>query len=271
MVTAVTRRHYGLSALSRWRGPPEAPRRPSPATRPAPSVQRSGPTGADPSTAPVPSALLLAIGPTTGPYETDVGHGRRADEFDASVVVGQGTEIVQGSLAPAQQDRHDHEVQLVDQRRAEVLPDGGGTPADEDVLVTGRLGGGTEGGLDPSVDEVEGRSPLEFEVVPPSIWSGSRGWWVSTKTGWWKGGSSPHQPVHSLSPQGPRTGPNMFRPMMVAPTPEARFEKYPSSSPSSPPSWPIILLPLRVAKIQSWSRVPPMPIGWSSSWWGPAA
>jgi hypothetical protein len=32
------------------------------------------------------------------------------------------------------------------------------------------------------------------KVVPPSISSGSRGWWVSTNTAWWNGGSSPHQP-----------------------------------------------------------------------------
>ena len=63
-------------------------------------------------------------------------------------------------------------------------------------------------------------SVTKWNVVPPSISTGSRGWCVSTKTGPWYGGSGPHQPrqspVHS-----PRIGPNMLRPMMVAP--EARI------------------------------------------------
>jgi len=48
-------------------------------------------------------------------------------------------------------------------------------------------------------------SVTKEKVVPPRISTGSRAWWVRTKTGAWKGGSSPHQPV----PWGvvaPRTG-----------------------------------------------------------------
>jgi len=71
-----------------------------------------------------------------------------------------------------------------------------------------------------------------------------------------KRGLFSHQPVHSLSPHGPRTGPNMFRPIIVAPTPVPRSEKKSSSSPSLPPSLPIMRLPLRVAKIHSWSWAP---------------
>ena len=37
-------------------------------------------------------------------------------------------------------------------------------------------------------------------------------WWVSTKTGAWYGGSSPHQPRQS-SLHSPRIGPNMLRPI----------------------------------------------------------
>ena len=44
---------------------------------------------------------------------------------------------------------------------------------------------------------------------------GARGWWVSTKTGTWNTGSSPHQPLHARS-HSPRTGPNIFLPMMTA-------------------------------------------------------
>ena len=57
----------------------------------------------------------------------------------------------------------------------------------------------------------------KWKVVPPAISMGSRAWCVRTNTGVWNGGSSPHQPVHGSSPHGPRTGPNMFRPMIVAP------------------------------------------------------
>jgi hypothetical protein len=49
-----------------------------------------------------------------------------------------------------------------------------------------------------------------------------RTWWVMTKTGVWNGGSSPHQPCHSWSCQGPRWGENLFRPMISAPMPCAK-------------------------------------------------
>jgi hypothetical protein len=53
-------------------------------------------------------------------------------------------------------------------------------------------------------------------VVPPSISKGSRGWWVSTKTGVWNGGLSPHQPFQGgSSRQGPGPPPNMLRPITV--------------------------------------------------------
>ncbi len=57
-------------------------------------------------------------------------------------------------------------------------------------------------------------SATNVKVVPPSISIGSRGWWVSTKTGVWYGGSSPHQPFQ-LSSHAPPSArpPNMFRPM----------------------------------------------------------
>ena len=61
-------------------------------------------------------------------------------------------------------------------------------------------------------DELLKPSVTKWNVVPPSISIGSRGWCVRTKTGAWYGGSSPHHPrqspVHS-----PRIGPNMLRPM----------------------------------------------------------
>jgi len=51
-------------------------------------------------------------------------------------------------------------------------------------------------------------SVTKVKVVPPSISRGSRGWWVSTKTGVWKGGLSPHQPFQGGSSLlAPRAGP----------------------------------------------------------------
>jgi len=38
-------------------------------------------------------------------------------------------------------------------------------------------------------------------------------WWVSTNTGAWNGGATPHQPVHSPS-HGPSPPPNIVRLMM---------------------------------------------------------
>ncbi len=63
---------------------------------------------------------------------------------------------------------------------------------------------------------VAGSASRKWNVVPPSANEG-RGWWVRTNTGVWNGGSSPHQPRHSWSRQGPRWGPNLLRPMISAP------------------------------------------------------
>src|SRR4051794_34427932 len=54
-------------------------------------------------------------------------------------------------------------------------------------------------------------SVTKWYVVPPAIGCGSRAWWVSTKTGAWNGGSSPHQPFHGRS-HAPRTGPQHVAP-----------------------------------------------------------
>ena len=56
-------------------------------------------------------------------------------------------------------------------------------------------------------------SVTNVNVVSPCIGSGSRAWWVSTKTGVWYGGTSPHQPLH-VSSHGPSPPPNILRPMM---------------------------------------------------------
>ena len=61
-------------------------------------------------------------------------------------------------------------------------------------------------------------SVTNVNVVPPCMVSGSRAWCVSTNTGWWKGGSSPHQPsAFGSSSHGPAPPLNIRRPITVAP------------------------------------------------------
>ena len=57
---------------------------------------------------------------------------------------------------------------------------------------------------------------MKWNVVSDSVNEG-RWWWVSTNTGVWNGGVSPHQPFQSWSSHGPRWGPNLLRPMISAP------------------------------------------------------
>lgn len=80
---------------------------------------------------------------------------------------------------------------MIDEAGSHEVPNDRDASADADVLIPRGVAGGLQrlGGWD--VDEVD--------VVPPSISIGGRGWWVSTNTGVWKGGSGPHQPFHSGS------------------------------------------------------------------------
>jgi hypothetical protein len=99
-------------------------------------------------------------------------------------------------------------------------------------------------------------SVTKWNVVPPSMTSGSRGWWVSTKTGAWYGGSGPHHPCQSPL-HSPRTGPNMLRPMM-----NARACRIAASS-----AW----FSSGVSNIHEWSCVSSAsPNGRSSVWFSPA-
>ena len=67
-----------------------------------------------------------------------------------------------------------------------------------------------------------GPAPGKWNVVPPCISSQGRRWRVRTKTGVWNTGLSPRQPFHSSPTQGPRCGPDLFRPMISAPMPAPR-------------------------------------------------
>src|SRR3954471_4706378 len=112
-------------------------------------------------------------------------------------------------------------------------------------------------------------SVTKWNVVPPCISSGSRGWLVRTKTGWWKGGLSPHQPFHDSS-HGPGPPPNMFRPMMVAPAPPRMSSANGVLALTSPPSSPWLSRNASSGTSQPWSSSPPTPSGCSGDWCGPA-
>src|SRR3954465_10799872 len=113
-------------------------------------------------------------------------------------------------------------------------------------------------------------SVTKVKVVPPSFSRGSRSWWVRTTTGVRKGGSSPHQPSHGSSPQGPGPPPNIPRPMIPAPT----FSDIPSItgvlSLTSPPSSPCASRKAASGNAHACSAMPPTPSGFSTLWFGPA-
>src|SRR5574337_1283007 len=106
--------------------------------------------------------------------------------------------------------------------------------------------------------------------VPPVMRSGARAWCVSTNTGTWYGGSSPHQPRQLSSRQGPRIGPNMLRPRIQAPMLSKPFAAAALSTPVSPPSCPCRLRQTRLWKNHSISSGPFTPSGCCRSWSGPA-
>jgi hypothetical protein len=53
-----------------------------------------------------------------------------------------------------------------------------------------------------------GAASTKWNVVSASVNDG-RTWWVSTNTGVWNGGTSPHQPCHSWSSHGPALRPEL--------------------------------------------------------------
>ena len=96
-----------------------------------------------------------------------MGHRWRTNVLHATVVISTGAEIAEKSFAATQQDRHDRNVHFVDERSTKVLPDGGRAASYEDVTDTSRFDGRPVSFFDPTVDEIEGRSPLHL---------GARGW-----------------------------------------------------------------------------------------------
>ena len=61
-------------------------------------------------------------------------------------------------------------------------------------------------------------SVTNANVVPPSLVTVSRAWWVRMNTGTWNGGLSPHQAsALGSSSQGPSPPLNIRRPITTAP------------------------------------------------------
>src|ERR671925_795953 len=90
-------------------------------------------------------------------------------------------------------------------------------------------------------------------------------------TSLWYGGSSPHQPFHCSSPQSPPpTGPNMLRPITPAPMFARDSSTIRELGLTSPPSLSCASRQAASGTIQSCSRSPPSPSGFSSLWFGPA-
>jgi hypothetical protein len=102
--------------------------------------------------------------------------------------------------------------------------------------------------------------------------TGSRAWWVRTNTGWWNGGSSPHQLAFGFgsSSQGPCPPLNIRRPTTVAPVLRAISASTSLSTPVSPSAPPCRSRNAAVATAQSCSFSPPTPSGSSSDGLGPA-
>jgi hypothetical protein len=166
-------------------------------------------------------------------------------------------------FAAAEHGRRDREVHLVDETGLEVLADDGDAAADADVAALRRRARLRQRAWMPPV--------TKWKVVPPSISSGARGWWVSTNTGTWYGGLAPHQPFHSSSGHGPRLGANMLRPRIQAPTLSKPLAAKSSSGPVVPLSLPNSMRwKVRVGNTQSCSASPPRPSGCSRLCAGPA-
>ena len=122
------------------------------------------------------------------------------------------------------------ELEFVDEPRSQILIDGLGASADEDVRSPAASRACARADSMPSVTKVNVVSERD---------SGSRSWCVRTNTGLWNGGSSPHQPRHGSSPHGPRlAGPNLPRPMISAPTLAISCATTAVLAFSSPPSMP---------------------------------
>ena len=109
----------------------------------------------------------------------------------------------------------------------------------------------------------------KVNVVSESV-SGSRSWWVRTKTGMWNGGFVAPPSGPGSSPHGPGPPPNFPRPMISAPTFASASSTTAVLAFTSPPSLPWGSRHAFSATTQSCRLSPPSPSGFSLLWFGPA-
>ena len=151
-------------------------------------------------------------------------------------------------------------------RGVQVLLDRRRTATEADVGTVGRRERLVERGLDAVGDEVERGAALHLDRRARVVGEHEHRMVVRGIV------APPPVPVVAPrpAPPRPRTGPNMLRPMTVAPIPANPAATAASSTPVEPPGSPIISRPVRVSKTHSCSRGPPTPSGCSRSWSGPA-
>lgn len=127
-----------------------------------------------------------------------------------------GLEPVEQALTRTEYHRADLKIDLIDQTGCDRLSCARGSSCDGDGASTGRRLGLGVGGVDPVGDEVKGGSAPHLDRL---VWVMRQDEHRAVV-----GRCVAHQPVQSESPHSPRIGPNMLRPMMVAPTPSIMSE-----------------------------------------------
>src|SRR5678816_4031937 len=111
-----------------------------------PSAQATGPSGKPRPVATMVTSLMVVVSPfwiaSGTPAERsrllrqdDMGGVVRGGVLRALVAEAHRIDAGEEVLAPAQKHGGEHEVDLVDQPGAEVLADGGNSPAESDVLT----------------------------------------------------------------------------------------------------------------------------------------
>jgi len=96
--------------------------------------------------------------------------------FRAAVAEGGCVDTAEKVLSGSEQHGRNGQVHFVDEPGPQVLLNGRDASADPNVFAARRFGCALQCCLD---------SVTKWKVVPPCMLMGSRGWWVSTKTGVW--------------------------------------------------------------------------------------
>src|SRR5215472_17270750 len=117
---------------------------------------------------------------------------------------------VEQMLTLTQEDRRYGQVHFVDETRSQVMTYDGDASADSDVFALGRFFCFLQSRRRPVGDEVERGAALHGERRPRVMCEHKNGRMVR--------GVATHQPFQESSFQGPRTGPNILRPKIQAPT-----------------------------------------------------